>query len=45
MSFTTYGRDPAVEVLVPSAYAPEPLVLSSFAAAAQVGAPTGHRCR
>ncbi|GAB47265.1 DUF3515 family protein [Mobilicoccus pelagius] len=45
MSFTTYGRTPAIEVLVPSAYAPEPLVLSSFASAAQTGRPTGHRCR
>ena len=26
-SFTTYGRQPAVQVLVPRAYAPEPLTL------------------
>jgi hypothetical protein len=29
-SFTTFGREPAVQVLVPSAYAPEPLVLPAF---------------
>ncbi len=45
MRFTTYGRDPAVEVLVPDRYAPEPLVLSAFAASAKAGAPTGRRCR
>ncbi len=45
MVFLSYGRDPAVEVFVPSAYAPEPLVLGAFADA--VGAvPQGeHRCR
>ena len=26
-SATTYGRDPAIEVLIPKAYAPEPLLL------------------
>lgn len=44
MRFTTYGRSPAVEVLVPRDYAPEPLLLSSFRDAARAGAPTGHRC-
>lgn len=44
MRFTTYGREPAIEVLVPNAYAPEPLVLSSFADAAAAGRATGHRC-
>lgn len=44
MRFTTYGREPAIEVLVPDRYAPEPLVLSSFAGAAGAGHPTGHRC-
>jgi hypothetical protein len=29
-SFTTFGRDPAVQVLVPKAYAPEPLLLPVF---------------
>jgi hypothetical protein len=32
--FTTYGRTPAIEILVPSAYQPEPLLLSAFGAAA-----------
>ena len=44
MRFTTYGRDPAVEVLVPNAFAPEPLLLPGFADAARVGTATGHRC-
>jgi hypothetical protein len=29
-SFTTYGREPAVQLLVPRAYAPEPLVLPAL---------------
>ena len=32
--FTTYGRSPAIEVLVPSAYKPEPLLLPAFGQAA-----------
>jgi len=32
--FTTYGRTPAIEVLVPSAYQPEPLLLPAFGKAA-----------
>jgi hypothetical protein len=32
--FTTYGRSPAIEILVPSAYKPEPLLLPAFGAAA-----------
>ena len=32
--FTTYGRTPAIEVLVPSAYKPEPLLLPAFGVAA-----------
>lgn len=43
--FTTYGRDPAIEVLVPSTYAPEPLVLSAFARAARSIPQSAHRCR
>lgn len=34
-AFTTFGTDPAIEVLVPSAYAPEPLVLPAFSTAAK----------
>lgn len=33
--FTTFGRDPAIEVLIPSDYAPEPLLLPAFSAAAE----------
>lgn len=33
--FTTFGRDPAIEVLVPRAYAPEPLLLPAFTEAAE----------
>ena len=32
--FTSFGTDPAVEVLVPRAYAPEPLLLPAFTAVA-----------
>lgn len=32
--FTTFGRDPAIEVLIPSDYAPEPLLLPAFTSAA-----------
>ena len=37
-SFTTYGRDPAVQVLVPKAYAPEPLLLPPLSNVAADGA-------
>ena len=33
--FVTFGREPAIEVLVPSDYSPEPLVLGAFAKAAK----------
>ena len=42
--FTTYGRDPAIVVLVPKAYAPEPLLLPAFAQAAKALPDTGRRC-
>lgn len=42
--FTTYGRDPAIEVLVPRAYAPEPLLLGAFAATAGVVEQGSNRC-
>ena len=32
--FTTFGRDPAIEVLIPRDYAPEPLLLPAFTKAA-----------
>jgi len=40
--FTTYGRSPAIEILVPSAYQPEPLLLPAFGPAASV-IPLGER--
>jgi hypothetical protein len=40
--FTTYGRTPAIEILVPSAYQPEPLLLPAFGAAA-AAIPQGSR--
>ncbi|HEY8821782.1 MAG TPA: DUF3515 family protein [Dermatophilaceae bacterium] len=40
--FTTYGRSPAIEILVPSAYKPEPLLLPAFGAAASA-IPQGDR--
>jgi len=40
--FTTYGRTPAIEILVPSAYQPEPLLLPAFGKAASA-IPQGRR--
>ncbi len=42
--FTTYGRDPAIEVLVPRRYAPEPLQLPVFTDAARALPENGRRC-
>lgn len=44
MSFVTYGRAPAIEVLVPKDYAPEPLVLGAFTQAAEQIPQGEHRC-
>lgn len=43
-AFTTYGRDPAVQVLVPNSYAPEPLRLPDFSTAVSVVAQGERRC-
>jgi hypothetical protein len=43
-AFTTFGRDPAIEVLVPDAYAPEPLQLPAFADAARALPANGRTC-
>lgn len=42
--FTTYGRDPAIEVLVPAAYAPEPLLMPAFATVAERVPQGEHHC-
>ena len=42
--FTTYGREPALEVLVPHAYAPEPLLLPAFGPAAEALPTNGRKC-
>jgi hypothetical protein len=42
--FTTYGREPAIEVLVPHAYAPEPLLLPAFGPAAKGLPSNGREC-
>ncbi len=43
--FTTYGRAPAIEVLVPNAYKPEPLLLPAFGTAAAAIPQGERRCR
>lgn len=42
--FTTYGREPAIEVLVPRAYAPEPLLLPAFGPTAKELPTNGRQC-
>jgi len=42
--FTTFGRDPAIEVLVPHAYAPEPLLLPAFGPAAKALPTNARQC-
>ena len=44
VQFTTFGREPAIEVLVPSDYAPEPLLLPAFGPAARQLPATGREC-
>ena len=43
--FTTYGRTPAIEILVPGAYKPEPLLLPAFGDAASAIPQGEHRCQ
>ncbi len=43
--FTSFGTDPAVEVLVPSAYAPEGLLLPAFGPVAKALPGNGLACR
>jgi hypothetical protein len=42
--FTTYGRTPAVQVLVPDHYAPETFALTGLSAAVSVLPQGEHRC-
>lgn len=41
---TTFGTDPAIEVLVPQSYGPAPLQLPAFTAAARALPRTDRRC-
>lgn len=41
---TTFGRDPAIEVLVPGDYGPVPLLLPVFDEVAKALPSNGHRC-
>jgi hypothetical protein len=43
--FTSFGTEPALEVLVPKKYSPEPLLLPAFSAAAQNLPANGLACR
>ena len=43
--FTTFGTEPAIEVLVPAAYPPEPLLLPTFGTAAKALPRNGLVCR
>ncbi len=43
--FTTFGTEPAIEVLVPADYAPEGLLLPAFTEAARTLPPNGLACR
>jgi hypothetical protein len=40
----TYGREPALEVLVPAEHGPVPLLLPAFGAAARALPETGRHC-
>lgn len=45
VKFTTFGRAPAIEVLVPDSYKPEPLLLPAFGPAAKALPTNGRSCR
>jgi hypothetical protein len=44
VEFTTYGRTPAIQVLVPSHYAPEAFALTGLTAAVATIKQGAHRC-
>lgn len=43
-AMSTYGTDPAIEVLVPAAYGPGPLLLPAFGDSARALPTNGRRC-
>ena len=43
-AMSTYGTDPAIEVLVPASYGPGPLLLPAFGDAARALPPNGRQC-
>lgn len=43
--FTSFGTEPAIEVLVPRAHSPGGLLLPKFTAAAKALSPNGRHCR
>ena len=43
-AMSTYGTDPAIEVLVPAVYGPGPLLLPAFGDAARALPDSGRRC-
>ena len=45
VKFTTFGRVPAIQVLVPDAYQPEPLLLPAFGPAARALPTNGRSCK
>jgi hypothetical protein len=45
VKFTTFGRAPSIQVLVPDAYKPEPLLLPAFGAAAKALPTNGRSCK
>ncbi len=45
VKFTTFGREPAIQVLVPEAYKPEPLLLPAFGPAAKALPTNGRSCK
>ncbi|XVX19233.1 DUF3515 family protein [Actinomycetota bacterium] len=44
VQLVTFGRDPAIEVLVPKDYGAAPLLMPAFGKAAQALPTNGHRC-
>jgi hypothetical protein len=45
VAMSTYGTEPAIEVLVPHAYGPGPLLLPAFGEVARALPPNGRECQ